>query len=1633
MSPNISQLATVRITCNGDTGTAVLFFPGENVEDVYVFTARHCLNGKKFDKEFKKTDIVLDKILNAREGTYHSYTLTETDVVITSEKIQDLALMILPKDRIIKLTGDAFYCQVADTDHAMTDYETRGFASFNDQQTDRPFMLRFVEDQKDNTSLFTMRSEQTLDTYYQQAHENVEGLSGCGAFGIANQNRYLTGIVHSYEDANLFTATKIIAYNQLIPIGKYKMISPIKPETNEAVLKTFTEMENNLEAASSRAKDTIANVNVPREKKTLLGMIKSSRLTVIHGKPGVGKSALAKAIVTDLKKNWDTTIITFSAEQLYTKTLNKALEKAGYSVSIDQIIGSPLSGKRVLVWIESFEKLIESGYDGAFNELLGLTKKHPQLSVVITLRDYLLQKFKIVYQFELPENSAYYAVSEFNDDEIAEVSKAIPDLVPLLENHKVNHLLRTPYYLDKAARIIPELLKEAQLDEQNFKKLMWQHIIEVGNTQRGVAFSAICLKRAREMSLFTTSAQPENVIQDLVRDNLLQVENSELGDRYSPSHDILEDWALVRFIKQLQRDATDSKDFLLKLETSPAIRRAFRLWLDEFYKHEPEASASFVHALIMAPDVAQTWKDELLIATLRSNHARPLFSALKSQLLLNDGVFLRHIIRLLETSCKTIDPKGKNFEELLPIGSGWDFIIEFIKENLSAINDFRAFEFQYLSVIESWSKQLPDYNVLSLPPAAASAAFLLKEFIQKYQAQVGGYRMRKLDNSFLNSYASILFKLTSAAPELVRDLLQAALSPEVPHAIWTDAGTLEAVREYMIGGVISDQFCKYFPNEVIRVASENWCAKEELRRPGSLMDMIQVRPDVNDFGLYKHINQRYGFPSGYQTFFYWLFLHHPNKALDFLIPFLNKAFQKNKQVLTALGEELEEITLQFPDGTTQTYFGNFEYWTMYRGGYSRNRLVTSLLMALETGLLDLADQGEHQYPVVRRYLNLLIKKSNSVAALGLVSSIIQAHPLLLDEVSVPIFGVAIFYRWDASRSSDEMLSMDTYNDDQFEKKERIISNQRPHRRRYYQGMVGFVADYMFYHGNQNELLFKEVDDMWADAAGKDMIWKKFLFDMDARKYNFQPVTQPGYENMVQLVPGYDLEVQKTILSRDDAASFVPSGNSLWAKKVFDNEDLPDRNYATWKNGYDFIQSLKGKNNFMTAPGTMATIGLRDFFEQLQPDELTWCREELISHGEKQLQTKDNFNFSLNIMDENPSMFGLSYIFKNQPDEFTDQRTKETIFRLLLSGMDEQKRIYLEAGIARQLSKFQPSFVTNCWYGLLAFIDYKKTSNLAERDLYDDYYSIGDVELMEPPNNKAIEKSWIDGLVKSVVNGTIPIPDRITATLDMATHWFQDDALRIIPTDTSLSDQHGFIQQLLELHLSFLDDSDQRYKSEFYDSRHAFTFFYARYLLNQPQDHAKQLFKGLLDRILISSGNVHSEEFDKFLYDLVKENIRAVNNGEPLQNFWCLWEYLCEWIIEHKNGTFMPLFLMDLDWTENSEGWHVLEGRNLFYKNFIVEWGFNLINTSIKFVSGIAFNKFMPDAVSWVAGMLKSQNANEVELKIAGKFIEKCFYKYGAQIKANRVLLTDYLFILDFLIGKGSSKAYMLREDLIQYK
>lgn len=1637
MEKNLLQLATIRVNCYGETGTALLYFPGQDLEYVYVFTAKHCLAGVDFKYEFSYRDILLDRIFNWNTKSFHSYTLSETDRIIVSDNSNDIAVLVLPKFKILELTGLEFNYQVIDSSIEVQDFIIRGFALINDQKDDRSFPLSFHEDIKHNPTQFLLKSFEVLDTYYEQAGVNVKGLSGAGAFAQVLDNLYLVGIIHSFEEKNLFLATKISCINHLLIQANYEKIPIIRPETSTLVMDTFKQIEKNEIGLNTRIKNRVGNLNVPRNTRDIDDLLHRTGIAIIFGKPGVGKSAIAKSLISTLRQQSNVTVISFSSEHIDSDTLEEALSKAGYKADFQSILKSPLVSARIVIWVESFEKVIESNRLDAFKELLIACKQHSNVQVLITMRDYTLQRFRINLRSELPVGDIYYPLKGFDNFEMELVKASIPEIKPLLENPKIQHLLRTPYYLDQAIRILPELLGNDQLDERGFKKLMWENIVEQGKKARGDAFISICLKRALEMSLYTLSDQPQELIDELTEDNLLQSSSEEIT-RYTPSHDILEDWSLTRYIQQQWLTTSIPKDFITSIENNPALTRAFRIWLEEFYRNESQLAIKMAHSIVIDPQIDENWKDVILIATLKSDNAYILFDTLTGELLENEGAFLRKIILLLEAGCMIQNYKTESLSDFLPVGSGWQFVIRFIRGNLQTVLSFTGFENKYMSLLQLWGEQLQKFNISKLPPSAQEAGELIEDYLYRHQKEFNEDFYRKSDDTTLKPLLLILFQLTSAIPVIVEDLIDASVNIDAAHPKWKAKRLLKNIRQYLIGGVLSDQICKYFPEKVLKIASAEWRREERVARPGSLISQIDTYPEIKDFGLNNSIDYMYDFPSGFQSFYYWLFLHHSNIALDFLIPFLNKAFEENKAAMVANRRELTTISISFGESLPlKEYIGSPDYWVLFRGTNSLNDIISSLLMALEKGLLDRGDLGKDNYPELRLILKKLILETNNVAVLAVVASVIQAYPELLDETSVKLLGVKDFYLWDSSRYSSELLTPNNYHIDPYLLRERISEDSRPHRKKYYLGLVGFVASYMFYHQTHNELLFKQVDGMWESLDEGDSRMRKFLFDMDARKYNYKPVDQPEFENMVQFAPGYDSQVQEMISNSTDFPLLVPAFDKLWAKQVFDNEYVLDKTYKSWKGRYE--QCLKNGNRFelMSSSGPIAAVGLKDFIDELTPEEKNWCRHELVEFGQKLLKSRSQTGFGMLTSFDKPALIGLSIVFNSIALEIEKVTAKELIFTLLISNIDEQSKIYIELGITEYLNKIQPEFVLNCWYGLLEYIAYQdKVRESASKD--DRLIPPGSFGMKQPDEVERDDEVWIKELVKSVVNGTIQYRDSIDLQFHRSTEYLLADALRIIPKDTAIESQREFIQKILQFHLDSLSHGDEYSRFEFTKSKHAIKFFYARYVLAQSQEIAKKLFIELISSTYIDESTITELDKVKFVYEMTEEFIIAATQGNSATNFWNLWEVLRQWMIENNRVYPMKFFLLDINWSESVESWDLLNGKNLYYKDFILNYGHNQINSVIKFLNGIAFRNFMPESISWIKIMmihhfLNGKSFKELDVGQTEDFAKRAFYSYGEKIKNQQDILKDFLFILNSLAEEGSTVAYLLKEDLVQYK
>ena len=1442
------------------------------------------------------------------------------------------------------------------------------------------------------------------------------------------------GITHTYEEKNNFFATKVIAYNYLIPAA-YAPINFIQPEENDAIIKSFELIGINREALKIKTSNTIAQINIPRDITDAKNMVHKNRMAVFHGNAGVGKSAMAKALVTDLEKNADCVAITFTAEQLFSASLNEALVKAKYEADIYQIIGSPLSRKKVVFWIESFEKLIEAGYAGAFKELLVLIKGDHRLALVVTIRDYFLQKFKILYGFELPSTDIFCRVREFNDDEVSVIKDQIPEMKPLFENRKLYHLLRTPYYLDKAVRIYPQLLQVENLDEVEFKKLMWEEVVEAGSKERGTVFSAIALQRAKEMSLFTYR-QPDQITSALVSDNILQVEAGELANRFAPSHDILEDWALIRYIKQQKQDAETPEALIENLDNSPAIRRAFRLWLEEFYRQQTKEADNFSSSVLLNPKVETSWKDELIIYILRSENAKPLFESLKVQLLEDNGDMLSHYIHLLRTCCRSLRTGTDNFDDLIPSGSGWDACIDFIRENISEISKLPYLEFSVISLVVDWGKQLPDFNPVILPPAAKNAALLLLAHLAKYQAHFEHYK-RKFSSILIEHQAvKLLFKLTAVVQGNIEKLLNSvAALPALTDDLWTDKNFLTHIGSYMTDGVVADQVCKYFPDIIIKLVTEKWKEKDEPPRSTRIKSLLTTQQGPDYWGLDEHIEYDYQQGSAYQTPFYWLMLYHPEKATTFLLNFLNAAYEKNQAGRESGFDRRQNITLDFAEQGEKKYYGSYDYWTMFRSFNVYNRVIQSLLMGLEKYLLDLAEAGRHNFKHIQSLLKELILCSNNVSLLAVVSSVFQAYPDLLDETSAVLLGNRTIFEWDESRFSSEMSPMSGYfGNDQYLAKERQASNSLRHRVVFIRGLIGFVRHYMFFYETENLLLSKQLDGMWPQLKNKDLYWKKALTDMDARKYEFKPVDIPGYEQYVQLVPNYDPDVAQAVEAYG-RESRPPKVGMVWASNVFDGKTVEDNTYAAWKSGYEYILGPKTEYSFMTSPGTMACLGIRDYLDELTIAEKNWCWSTLLAVAGDILsrRSQDFLGTGGGLFDNNAVMYGLPLLFNLSFEPEEEQQIKRLIFTLLISSIDNDPKQHLRYSIAENMWKSRPAFAMNCWYGLLKFIKNEKEDHAKRR--FNPYLDIEfDTSATFDPTAPA---AWEEALIAEVINKTPNPIGIIKPELDMPTHRELDAALSIIPKDTKLVTHHQFIADILALHLYFVGTLHQRHENDFEDSREVFKFFYARYLLSLSPDKAGELFTDLLCLTKESGEGADHIKVNSFIYAIVKQIIVAINHWpsatRPDQNFWSLWGKLKSWMVDNLNGYMMPLLFLDLNWGQQVDDWFLLEGKNQFFKEFIVDFGFNRINDTIDLLSGVGFKKFMPDSVSWVAGMLTTNKAQQAKTEKLEKFANRAFFNFGAVIKGNKPQTRDFLFILDFLITRGSPKSYMLKEEMIQYK
>ncbi len=284
---------------------------------------------------------------------------------------------------------------------------------------------------------------------------------------------------------------------------------------------------------------------------------------VITGSPGGGKSWTIAQFVRECKSQ-KRPCLPLIAEDFAVESLDELRSALGFKTDVISFLES-LADDSVLI-IDGLDALRSDLSQRTFRELISaVSRRVPKCSIVASIRTFDLQQSQELQELFFSARSVSNArkfsqvvVPPFSDEEMSEVVRQIPGLVPLLSDTKeeFKQLLRNPFNLHLAAQLI-EAGATAQelsvLDSQvQLLEKYWRWRIEtpMDRLDRKALLRAVLSKMVERKSLsvsegdvYSTGVGP--ILTALQSDEILR---QSFTSRIAFVHNIIFDYALARLL-----------------------------------------------------------------------------------------------------------------------------------------------------------------------------------------------------------------------------------------------------------------------------------------------------------------------------------------------------------------------------------------------------------------------------------------------------------------------------------------------------------------------------------------------------------------------------------------------------------------------------------------------------------------------------------------------------------------------------------------------------------------------------------------------------------------------------------------------------------------------------------------------------------------------------------------------------------------------------------------------------------------------------------------------------------------------------------------------------------------------------
>ena len=1380
----------------------------------------------------------------------------------------------------------------------------------------------------------------------------------------------------------------------------------------------------------------------------VLDALENAQVVLVTGPAGSGKSAVGKDAVGVLAL--DHFLFGFRVEEFAQAHLDATLAAAQVPANWAKLRAILGAQDRKVVLVESAERLLERTTRDAFADLMTLAADDPGLRIVLTCRDYSVEQVRASFLRPHRINHTVIRVPSLEDAELTEAEAAYPALAIPLRSPALRNMLRNPFVLDKALDIPWSSENPLPQTEREFRALFWREIVRGGHRVapalgrlREEVLQTIAVRRARALSDHVPATGLDGPVVESLRCDSLITSSDDNPLLVATAHDVIEDWAILQWLQEQHLSEASFKSLSDAVGTYPAVRRSFRKWVAELVERDSTAADRLLKAAISETHISVQFRDDTLVSLLKAPCAPDFLVRHEAQLLANDRALLRRVIHLLRVACVKAPEwlaglVGQGSILNVPDGSAWPAVLRLVHRNLAAFADNdRAL---LLGLVEDavrgvswWAPELEGAEDV------AGIAYWLLDGLRGY----GGDESRK-------RVLKVIAKIAEAAAARFEAVLRGHIEEGERRDI-----VAEDFQELIYAGIDGMRAARNLPDVVISVGAEYLLASEE-----DIDDERRYARHSLDIDLYFGIKEGLSHdsfpPSALRGPWAHLLRYHREKALDFYINVFNhSADWYARPRLPDRLEEAWEVDLTFADGTTRKQWMNGRLWGLYRGMTVGPYPLESMLMALESWLLEV---GKQEPEGLDGILVDILHRSDNAALAAVVASAATAYPHAAGEALLVLLSVRDYITVDRSRLAGEQQMAGMAGmlptllvDHHVYEMERKQADASPHHQRDLEAAIASLQ-----LGPLAPRVHVLLDKHLAALPPReqqdegDRLWRLSIHRMDLRQYTVSDT--PGPEILdpeaksgdsptryVRLDPKPpDADVQAMV---DEGASRLAAINArlgvlMWGIQVFRRKN-GKYDLSQWAVKLAEAQAMDREagqeDGTQHAPGYIAAVSIRDHWGDMSPAQREWCVDTVCAEVLRHADDVDRMACVQNnpMAADRVCVFVLATLLRKPLDPTRTERVKTAIAAALTHPV-EQVQSYATWSIDDTVWTTDRALALRCLNAIAAeaaIID--RAQDAEEARPYQERRNLG--EIMAEATADIRARFWNDGAIAEDAHVTLDISDRFGAEalkrMLVILGRVPQDPLAIAAFTRASRTLAGW----------WAAHDDRRGRNRDFHTESDVSQRVQEFLLRTSPEAAREVLAPLLAAI-----DHHSRELQSVMQGLT--GLQDTNPNTP--QYWFLWGLIADAVKRakwaprvdterHPNGTgLLSALFLTLYWKDNVRHWPALDGyAHLVHALFeALPATAVVLDDYARFLYHIG-ERSLPDAFVRIAASLRRGDAQRMLARANTVFtlevlLQRYVYGRPLELKRDDGIREAVLFILDCLVESGSSAAFRMRDDFV---